>query len=344
MPGKEFLKCFLAEPDFSEVGFVGIPDEYSGRTLCKSWRGAGTPSFADGEDLYIISSNVPGVAYFTCSRTAGDVTSTMMLNPHFYGDQTEVFPHGMEDQNVTQFRIASSLIEIVPLVNEASWKGSIEIMRGHLSLSEVNAHVSGTVDGTAVRKTLVGDGVVNSISPESVRPFKEGCYCIARQTQPNYPFTPVLCEFDFSDLYHNVGQTLVTDSWGASCPGFGSIENVIIKIPAATHAGNAFTLRTWMCVEFMVNPESMMFQYSRASPEIDYLALSLAKEYSRVMPASVSYKENAGSWERFLKWVERASSELSAPLAVLDPRLGLAMRGVGAVANGLGSLTASLSK
>lgn len=316
--GREYLKCALASPDFSVSSFSGIPDTYSGRVVTKRYEttvplaGLGTA----GQDLYIYSSNVPGIAYFYSTRAAGTIVP-MTLVPVRYPDTVSLMPGLYADANFSAFRFASSQIEIVPLVNQFNWTGSIQLFRGYLRTADVNVAVTGTTGGTCIRKQLIGDDFVNGVKPEAVCPFIEGAYSVARNTDSHYSFQPIDPSMYFSDLYETTvagpgqGTFLTTSGQNVPMPGWGTMETICYKIPAFSTTGNIGVLRAWACLEFQVPSTSVLYDYSHMSPAHDPLALELLLAFTKVMPPCVSYKDNANFWQSFLNWLDRVGPAIT---------------------------------
>jgi len=333
--GREYLKCALASPDFSVTAFSGIPDQYSGRVLTKRYETTmnlgSLPGLISGNDLFLYSSNVPGVAFFWSQRSAGSL-SAMPWKAVVYPDTTTLLPTDFADTNVQAFRFASSQIEIVPLVNEMTWTGSIQVFRGTLNIIEGNVPVVGAVGGTSLRYSLIGDDIVNSVKPEAVCSFNEGAYSVARNTDSTYPFHPIRSTLKFNDFFETSinasrGSFLQTTAESASCPGFGTSQTVMYKIPAWSATTNIGLLRAWACVEYQVNATSSLYDYSHMSPQHDPLALELYNEFVKSMPSCVPYKQNANFWKRFLDWVDR-----------LGPAVSTAAGGIRTISNAVESL------
>lgn len=328
--GREFLKCALAAPDFSVSAFAGVPDEYSGRVLTKRYETTASLGVygSAGNDLYIMSSNCPGIAFFVLSRAAGSVGAGTWAAVE-YPDTNSLLPQGAAATNVTSFRFASSQLEIVNLTNAMSWTGSIQVFRSYVHASSVNEPVTGAVGGTSLRLAIVGDQVINSVKPELVMPFNNGCYAVARNVEPDYPFRDVIPDMELADLYQLPTTLFQTASQsGVQFCGFGTMETIIYKIPAYSVTGNVGLIRAWACVEYQVDSSSVLYDYSHMSPAYDPIALALMREFTKVMPPGVTFADNASFWKAFLAWASTAANAL-APVA--GPYGGL-LSSVGAVA------------
>lgn len=329
--GREFLKCALAAPDFSVSAFSGVPDQYSGRVLTKRYETtASLATYATaGQDLFLMSSNCPGIAFFYLSRSSASTSAAAWI-PVEYPDADTLMPKGDASKNVTAFRFASSQLEIVNTTNAMAWSGSIQVFRSYIHGSNVNEPVTGAAAGTALRLSVVGDQIINSVKPELVLPFNEGCYAVARNADPDYPFQDVIPDMEFSDLYQLPTTLFLTSTaTEAQFLGFGTMETVIYKIPSWSATGNLGLIRAWACLEFQVNSTSALYDYSHMSPSYDPVALQLMREYVKVMPPGVTFANNANFWSAFLKWVGEAATALAPVSGVY----GGLMLGAGAVAS-----------
>jgi hypothetical protein len=311
--GVAFQKCTLAPADFTvNTGFQGIPDEYDGMTVGKSYRFVGSlPSYTTGNDVYIVQLPIPGIAYFTGQRAAGS-TSALTLTPVAYNDAATWFPPGTETNQIEAFRFASNVIEIIPTVNEMSWGGSIQVWKSRVSAAmSVDSTTVGT--GYAAIQVIEGVGSVNNSKAISVFPFKDGCYVPSFNTEANYPWTPVNPNFPWADL--NANQVLAMPSaadgsvsFGTGAPinyvGCGTFEGTFIRIPAAI-ASQTAVIRSWACLEFQVGELSGLFDFAHMSPAHDPVALAMVKAFHKTLPAGVCWKDNATFWQTFLTWSKR---------------------------------------
>lgn len=302
----DFLKTALSPPDFSIGTFQGIPDSYDGRVVTKSFTSTQSmPILTDGLTTFIVQLPIPGIAYFYGQVNAG----ALLLKPVYYTDYTSLFPSSQETTNVTAFRYAGQAFEIIPLVNSMNWAGSVQVIRGQVELGLAATSPS------AAGITLNGlTNLVNSVKPDAVHPFNMGCYCIARQTQHDFPFHQIY-PATLSDEISIVGisGSTISTSMQASQPivGCGSMEAIVYKLPSFTTANNNFTLRTWAFLEFQVNSTSSLYEYSHISPPLDAAALVLVKKAFNELMVCVPFYENDGFWEKVLRFIHRTSEALS---------------------------------
>lgn len=303
----DFLKTALSPPDFAIGTFDGIPDDYDGRVVTKSWSSIQSlPALTDGLPTYIVQLPVPGVAYFYGQVTAG----ALSLTPIYYSDVATLYPTGAETTNVTNFRFGGQAMEIIPTVNSMTWTGSVQVYRGSVDLAPSTVMISGAYSSCLTVNGLAS--LVNSVRPDAVHPFNMGCFCVSRQTESDFPFHPVLPAVLTGELPFTSGGS-ITVSFGGSTSfyGLGSTEAIIYKIPSYSAVGNAMTLRTWQFVEFQVNSNSLLYEYSHMSPPSDAYALALVKKAFRELNVCVPYYENEGMWAKVLEFIKRTSTLLS---------------------------------
>jgi hypothetical protein len=134
-PGEMFLKCAVADPDFSQTGFQGIPDGSTVRSLKRKHILSSTAALTAGQDTFIVVAPVPGVAFFSATTAAGapPVFNTV-YNGVAYADGPALFPGGAGGSVVDRFRIASLGIKLKANVNEMTWTGSMRVWKAPLRL------------------------------------------------------------------------------------------------------------------------------------------------------------------------------------------------------------------
>jgi len=285
--------------------FQGIPDEYDGRVVTKTFTSVSNiPTFTPGGDAFIVFLPIPGYSYFYGSASAGTVTLSGIQSADYFS----IFPDGLESTVVTSFRYAGAAMEIIPTVNAMSWTGSVQVFRGAVTLS-IQA-----LSASTMIYTIGGlSDLVYSQRPEAVHPFNMGCYCTTRPSTPNFEFSPVLTGTRTSEI------TVSSYSGAFSCSingsplaftGLGNMEAIVYKIPAYNATGNLGTIRTWSNVEFQVPSSSLLYEYSRISPPEDKLALALARRAYVELQLCVPFYENDGTWEKIWGWAKKVSSYL----------------------------------
>jgi hypothetical protein len=329
--GTAYLKCTMAPADFraGATGFVGIPDEFAGAVVTKEWKYVGSlPTYTTGYDVYIIQLPIPGIAYFWGQRVAGSTAGTMSLIAVPYNNAGTYFPQATstigEDLNVTSFRYASNVIEIIPTVNEMTWGGSIQVWKSDMRVVEQPVSVSTVLTQF---KYIGGFATLASTEPNGVFAFKDGVYAPAYNKDTTYEWTPVNINQTWAGLSSNqntssdIYDALIT--WTApgalNFVGLGNFEATVIKLPALP-AGQTAVVRAWSCQEYQVSPLSNMYDFVHASPPYDPRAMALLKEYIKTIPAGVPWKDNASFWNTFVEWVRKGAmvaSHLPGPVGAI---------------------------
>jgi len=320
--GIAFLKCNTSPADFSTEDFRGIPDSYEGKSLVKRHQLTNTlnvTALTPGEDGYIVTLPVPGVAFFIGSVGAG----TLELYPVFYTDYASLFPVGREGEVVTRFRYASSVIEIIPTVNQMTWTGNLQITKGEVDLTPSLSSSGYIISGLGA--------LVNTVKPDCVHPFNLGCYVPTRSTDDSYPFQSIMSNQTYAGTTFEpptAGSEVTSITFptisSVNFVGLGKQEVTVIKIPAYSATGNVGVVRTWACVEYQLNSASPFYEFAALSAPCDPLALQLLKQFYAEHSAAVPYYDNDTFWKRFVEWVHGASGLLSA----LPGPYGTAARGV----------------
>jgi hypothetical protein len=299
------MKCVTSPNDFEIDSFVGIPDEYDGRTIAKrhtSVNNMATP--VAGQDFYIVLAPVPGVAYYTGSRATGS-TASLTLTPTYYSDTATIFPSTVEGTVVNAFRYASNVLEIVPTVNSMAWGGAIEVWKGVLTGGVFDVGAASTAN-----YSINGFDALNSDRPQSVLPFNHGAYSVTTCCNAENMFTPILTNSPPAVIICPMKSGASVTLGGASnFTGIGCQETVIFKMPFST-ASNTALIRTWACIEYQVTPTSILYDYSHVSPPADPRALALVRQFIHSNPAAVPYFDNDSFWKRFTSWVKTISGAL----------------------------------
>jgi len=314
------MKCMTAPNDFEMDSFQGIPDKYDGRVLTKRHVLTGTLTQpAAGQDIYYVLLPTPGVAYWYGTRAVG-TTAAITLLPVYYSDTTTLFPAGEEGSVVSGFRYASNAIEIMPTVNAMNWTGALSVWKFKPSFGAVEAGSAGTFYTVAE-----GFDAMNSVKPESVLPYNNGCYIVTAPSQPELPFSEVwkgtapslvICHMDGAGTALTFGGT-------GNMIGFGTQEGVIIK-NSYVNGSNSALVRTWACVEYAVSSTSVLYEYTHISPAYDPVAMALVRKFIHAQPTAVAFFENENYWKRFLGWVKEVSGSLKVVPGVVGEVAGIA--------------------
>lgn len=313
--GLAFQRCTLAPFDFSDTGFVGIPDEYDGKSVAKrNSLVSSFPGYTAGNDLYIIQMPTPGVAYWYGDRAAGS-TGAITLHAVGYDDSASLFPSvAGEDFNVSAFRYASNTIEFVPTVNSMTWGGSIEVWKAQPRMS----YKDGTAAASGYARIDFVEGLaqaMNSLKPQSIFALKDGCYSPSKCMESAFLWTPPIVGMSTSVLTANQGTNstdvaLTFSNSAFNWLGLGNFETTIIKFPAII-ASQTGLIRCESCMEYQVSQTSILYDYAHFSPTYDPKALAVVKAFHKAIPSAVPWKDNASFWENFCKWAGIASEMAS---------------------------------
>jgi hypothetical protein len=331
--GMSFLKCAFAPPDFAQTQVQGIPDSFRGQSLLKKHRFNGTVSFGNTNDYYIILSPVPGVSYFI-ANTAQNVlpTSATVWTAVYYSDFTSFF--GTNDENATNivnsFRFVSNHIELISSVNQMSWSGSIAAWKMPLKVM-INPSTATSLISEYTITGLQGTASTNSnrYTGQFFDGFFGGCFNLSS-------------EFSFSNIIENLGSfptTVQASDWGqftssSGLPGFDNCaESMVVKISGVS-ANETAILRTWACVEYTVNPNTSLYEYSTVSPPEDETAMKVYREVAIALPIGVTAMQNGTFWQRVLQII----SAVTGAGAVLPGPYGSVSRGVNLISSGMQNL------
>jgi len=338
-PGVEWLKCAFAAPDFPALTPVGIPDEYTGRTLVKQFRyDSVLPIVGTAEERYIIVPPVPGCAFFT-PDTPPSATTTWTAQT--YSDAEGLFGGlGNNDDDVTSFRYMSQLVELVPTTNAMSWTGSIEVYKVPLRLTAYQD--SYLVAGNKYfgnQFTVTGlEAVESNNSDRFSTPSNMGIFANATSDEPDFNFSPITYHGGTVPYKEN-GTTLpptveysrnrygYLDNFkagtGFGVVGFGKLDTIVIKLSGVTTA-NSFRIKTWSTLEFTVKNNSALYEYSIMSPLHDPYALEAYKAFVRGCPIAVTYYENAKFWD----FIRKMATSISGALSFVPGPVGMIAGGV----------------
>lgn len=338
--GLSFLKCAFAPPDFATTNVKGVPDSYQGESFVTRFRLTENFTNPAGRDTYIWLCPVPGVAYAVLNKASGvaPVAADIWLcTPYpnytgFYGTT----PQTVADQ-VTRFRMVSNHLELVPTVNATKWSGSIQAFKAKITLTTRTDNTSITAGGLY---TYTGMQAVNALNSNAYSSgVNNGIYvgAYSRDCQFNWnplfesgislaPLPIAIVPGDFTQLSPQGVMTNI--------PGFDTgFESAIIRITNDGSGANTFIARAYSCVEFQVQPLSVLAQ-STVLTAHDPLAIELYKKCIHDLPVAVSYMDNDSFWERVLKTIKLVSSGLT----ILPGPYGMAAGGVNMLASAMEQL------
>jgi len=337
--GMNFLKCAFAPPDFAFSGDNGIPDGNPTRRSLYRHKQTFPISFVSGNDYYFLLLPVPGYAFFYASVAAGTpILSTTLFQGFPYADYLSLFgTFGNEAGLVTKWRHVSNAFELVPTANEMTWSGNIQCWR-----ASINQNLRrDTSQNISVGWAITGLQSCNASNAHMYQAaFKEGCYSLATSSDNNYPYTPI--------VYGNAAmpEVLTTDDFGAiavssfnpggAVPGIDNgFDSVIMKISGIT-ANESGYMRSWACVEYAPQTNTVLYNMSSGSDCRDDVALELYQEIAKMLPIGVRYLDNDSFWTRVLAIIQVASAAGSS----LPGQYGMISGGVNTITRGLQGLYA----
>lgn len=337
--GLSFLKCAFAPPDFASTNVKGVPDSYQGESYVTRFRLTENFTNPAGRDTYIWLCPVPGVAYAVLNKTSGTApvaADVWVCTPYpnytgFYGPDSRT----VADQ-VTRFRMVSNHLELVPTVNATKWSGAITAFKAKITLSTRTDNATITSGGLY---TYTGMQAVNATNANSYSSgVNNGVYVGAYSRDCQFLWNPLFETSGISSLpiVVNPGDFTMLSPSGVmtSIPGFDSgFESAIIKITNDGANANTFIARAYSCVEYQVQPLSVLAQ-STVITAHDPVAIELYKKCIHDLPVAVSYMDNDSFWERVLKTIKLVSSGLM----ILPGAYGMAAGGVNMLAGAMEQL------
>lgn len=335
--GVAFLKCAFAPPDFQASRIGGIPDQFEGQSLVKKHRLVLSRVFAANLDHYILLAPVPGYSHFTTSVAPGTpILNTTLWQGIPYSDLQSLFGANTIGQEaadiVTKFRFASNHIEIVPTVNAMSWTGTIQAFK--IALDVTWPQGGGVGDHVGLQGL---NGVNATNANQYTGPFNLGVYSGCYTRASTFQFNSIMENSINLPRILDVAQGEFGQLLGAPyMTGMDNqFESLVVKITGiGTNPNDSCVIKTWACVEYLINPGSGLYEYSTLSP-CDELALQLYRKIVVELPVGVSYLDNDTFWQRVLNIIRMVSGSLT----VLPGPYGMAAGGINSLATAIGQLT-----
>lgn len=346
--GLNFLKCAFAVNDFPGDPGMGIPDAYNGKVLCRRDTLTNALSLSAGNDVFILTLPTPGVAYWTCTLTAGTFpTATTSWSavgyPGYFGGGglAGTSPTGStlswSDDNVTDFRYASSIVGVYPNSNVMQTSGAIQAWRVNARFTTGERIVSNVP--TSMQYKISGlEGVQVVPSENYTGKFLDGIYCFNTLMDEDFEFQRIQTGIYALPAQQPGGANPILptelDQFGALTGPVGGLANItstLIRIQCPTGSSNSAILRCWNCVEYQVNRNSVLYQYAMDSPGHDLLALQHYKLLARNLPLAVRADQNPDFWERVLNIIAKGGgflSHLPGPIGSIAGILGTAASGI----------------
>lgn len=335
--GLAFLKCAFAPPDFQASRINGVPDNFEGQSLVKKHRLIQATTFEANQDTYFILAPAPGIAYWWVSVAAGTpILETTEFVGVPYSDLQSLFGSDTTGKQaadiITKYRFVSNHFEMVPTTNAMSWTGTVQAFKIMLTTPLAQGAAAGDL------LNLTGlQGCNNTNANQYTGPFNLGVYAGAYnqastfefqniiENQPNLPRTLEVANGDFGQLR---GAPYV--------PGLDNqFETMCVKVSGVgANTNDTAIIKTWACVEYIINPGSGLYEYTTFSPK-DENAMAIYRKIIQELPVGVCYLDNANFWKRVLDIIR----SISGGLSVLPGPYGLAAGGVNSIASAINQLT-----
>jgi hypothetical protein len=321
--GEGFVKTATAAPDFESTVLEGIPDNYNGPSVVKKDYVFETIVAIAGKATYIIITPTAGVSYFTPvvpPDTGVPLVDADSLQAHYFPDAAEMFNGITEEKQVSNSdqlskgRLMALSAELNCVNNSFNQYGTISawktpLARTTAAIDQPGFDVTDNVQLTGAR------GIVKVAldSQAYVEPVRRGVYSVSMNREENFQFFPVLddlnklsttpARFENTERLYFTGCAPVFDN------GFDTIVFRIDVPPGTTN--QSFVLKIWKVWEYQPTFNSLLYNFSHLSPDVDHSALALYREMCRHLPMAVPDKDNPDFWNLILQAVDQASSLLS---------------------------------
>jgi hypothetical protein len=345
--GYDWLRCAVAPFDFTTDAAVGIPDEYSGKTL--KYKHALTQAFTGtpGRDDYYVVAPTPGVACWFTSVASGSVpVASTTWTPIYYNDcfgAGKLFGDATTGalnraDNVTAFRYSSLVAGIYTTSSVMTTTGGIQVWKIPLDLG--TEALTRTIATTPPVTLTYNAHVVSGLDSTSMVPREnfsgallQGAYSVTTVNQPDFRFQPILENITRLPDGNNTGSGMFGVLSG-NVLGMGDFDSIVFKISNPTGSSNSFFLRTASCCEYRPTSDSTYEYLASASPACDPVALALYRKAAMMMPLAVVSAENATFWRTvytLLSGVATAASYAPGPVGLIGAGSSMVLRGIDAL-------------
>lgn len=338
--GEGFVKTATSAPDFELTDIEGIPDNYNGPSVIKKDYMFETITATAGKATYIIITPTAGVSYYTPQlppNTGVPLVDSNVMVGHYFADAADMFAGVSTSEEVansdqlSKGRLMALSAELNCVNNSFNQYGTISAWKTPLSrtIAAIDHAGFNISDNLAITG---GRGLVKVAldSQAYVEPVRRGVYSVSMNREENFSFFPVLDDinrdtdieatFEGTEKLHFVGAAPVFDN------GFDTII-FRIDVPAGS-VNQSFVLKIWKVWEYQPTFNSLLYNFSHLSPDIDNAALALYREMCRNLPTAVPDSENPDFWSTILQAVDTSTRLLSG---IPGP--------IGAVASGVHSVS-----
>lgn len=343
--GEGFIKTATSAPDFELTDIEGIPDNYNGPSVIKKDYLFETITADAGKATYIIVTPTAGVSYYTPQlppNTGVPLVDSNVMVGHYFPDATDMFDGISTSDEVSNSgqlskgRLMSLCAELNCVNNSFNQYGTVSAWKTPLArtiapFDKGGFNISDNMGITGARGLVK----VALDSQAYVEPVRRGAYSVSMNREEDFSFFPVLDDinrdtdiealFDGTEKLHFVGCAPVFDN------GFDTII-FRIDVPAGS-VNQSFVLKIWKVWEYQPTFNSLLYNFSHLSPDIDQAALALYREMCRQLPMSVPDSENPDFWGTILQAVDTGSQLLSG---IPGP--------IGSVASGVHSVSHLLNR
>ena len=316
--GIAFLKAAYALPDFEKVNFQGVPDDSTEETIKKVSIYTQKISVTANKDRHILVLPTPGVAYWYCNTDPGQkpAEDTVWTAAKF-SDFNTTFgtDEKARDANFTGFRYAGLMSEFVSTDPIQTSSGSITIRK--LPVSVTDSIVTLSTGQQVTVKTLVGLSGVQSTSGRVYTEHKvEGGFVINHNTQPNFPFKPIMNNYEKFPMLPEPGIAVPGTQYGSfegPVLGLGTQEATYYVIGCSNDATltTSGVFKVWAAMELQPNTNSAMKEFATPSAPSDPAALTVYKAINASFQVAVPARENANFWSKIWKMTEKATGILA---------------------------------
>ena len=358
--GQDFLKLATASPDFADLECQGIPDAYTGRTICKKEFSTNTVVAPAGESTFLVVTPTTAVAFYRHSGVVGvEVKSGAEFDAVLHPDTGTMFPFavntdadlyaGSNTTNVSKMRMMSCSAELNCLNNAFNQFGSIACYKTPLTVELISrdAREAGPpVDDTQytdLRAITGGQAIaaVNLSSNNYIRPVRDGGYSVVMNRDNEFDWYPIWDGESMASTHPSIiaGQPSLTgyNKMYFKGPLVGwdnGYDTIVFRIDVPpTVADQSFIFKVWKSFEYQPIFNSLLYNLSYQSPLEDRTANDLYRAIESELPIAVPSRDNPDFWESILEAVSISSNILSF---VPGP--------IGAVAKGTHAVTAALTQ
>jgi hypothetical protein len=342
--GEGFVKTATSAPDFELTELEGIPDNYNGASVVKKDFVFETITATAGKATYIIITPTAGVSYYTPQlppNTGVPLVDGDVMTARYFPDATDMFAGIATSEDVSNSdqlskgRLMALSAELNCVNNAFNQYGTISAWKTPLNRT-VSAIDKGGFDTTDNLAITGARGLVKVAldSQAYVEPVRRGVYSVSMNREEDFQFYPVM-----DDINRDSGTTATfegTESifFVGCAPVFDNgFDTMVFRIDVPPGSVNqSFVLKIWKVWEYQPTFNSLLYNFSHLSPDIDNAALALYREMCRHLPMAVSDAENPDFWNTILQAVDAGSGLLAG---IPGP--------IGAVASGVHSVASLIT-